>query len=151
MNPRRISETIYFTKFDSLSNLNVILRSTQNPTNSPNAALRSTHDLRQTAINALEIDTRSHDELEMLWYHLSRMRQQPARNQIDATEKYPRITRIRNKRKQIQYLTRFDNLSMSSGQRRERFYWFNNQYNLYLAYNSRRLRPFIYSQRGTRI
>jgi len=38
-------------------------------------------------------------------------------------------------------------LPTSSRQGRERFYWFNNQYNLYLAYNLRGLCPFIYNQR----
>jgi len=59
----------------------LFLRSTRDPTNSPNAAPRSTHDLRQTATNALGIDTRSHYELGMLWYHLLRaLVQQPMRN-----------------------------------------------------------------------
>jgi len=53
---------IYSTKFDSLSNPNDVLRLTNDPTNSLNAALRSTHDLRQTATNVLEINTWSHDE-----------------------------------------------------------------------------------------
>ena len=57
---------IYSTKFDSLSNTNAVLRSTHDPTNSPNAAPRSAHDLRQTATNALGIDTRSHEEPGML-------------------------------------------------------------------------------------
>jgi len=56
-NPRRVYETIYSFKFDSLSNPNIILRLINDPTNSPNAALRLIHDLRQTARNALEIDT----------------------------------------------------------------------------------------------
>ena len=41
-------------QIDSSSNLHAILRSTYDPTNSPNADPRSTHDLRQTAPDALE-------------------------------------------------------------------------------------------------
>jgi len=47
---------------------------------------------------------------------VARAMQQPTRNQIDATKKYHTITRTRNKRKQTQYLTKFDNFPMSSGQ-----------------------------------
>ena len=90
-NPRRVFETIYSTESYSLNNVNVVLRSSNDPTNCPNAAPRSTHDLCQTTTNALRIDTRSHVEPRMLWYHLLRARQQPARNLIDATEKYPKI------------------------------------------------------------
>jgi len=57
---------IYSTKFDSLSNPNAVLRSTNDPTNRPNVALRLTHDVRQTTTNALGINTRSHDEPGML-------------------------------------------------------------------------------------
>jgi len=88
----RVSEVIYSYKFDSSSNLNVVLRLTYDPTNSPSADPRSTHDLRQTATDALGIDTRSHDEPGMLWYHLLRSTQQPMRNppiEIVAAEKYP--------------------------------------------------------------
>jgi len=78
-NPIRVS-TIY-SKFHSLCNPNIVLRSTHDPTNSPNAALRSTHDLHQTITNALRIDTQSHNEPGMLWYHLLRVPwQQPMRN-----------------------------------------------------------------------
>ena len=55
--------------------------------------------------------------------------QQPARNLIDAAEKYPKNNKNKKQeRKQTQYLTRFGNLPSSSGQGRERYYWFNNQY-----------------------
>jgi len=70
-NPRRVSEAVYSSKFDSSSNPNVVLRSTHDPTNSPNAAPRATHDLRQTTTDALGIDT--HDEPGMLLYHLLRL------------------------------------------------------------------------------
>ena len=118
-NPRRVSETIYSTKSDSLSNANAALRSTHDPTNNSNAALRLTQDLRHIATNALGINTRFNDEPGMFWYHLLHARQQPARNPIDAAEKYPRIKRTINKREQ--YLARFVNLPTSSGQGRESF------------------------------
>jgi len=85
---------IYSTKFDSMSNSNVILRLTHDPTNSLNAALRSTQNLCQTATNAIGIDTRSHDEPEKLWYHLLRAgvttneKLQPTEK--DTPEKYPK-------------------------------------------------------------
>ena len=69
-NPRRVSKAIYSFKFDFSSNPNAFLRSTHDPTKSPNTAPRSTHDLHQTATNAFGINTRSHDEPGMLWYHL---------------------------------------------------------------------------------
>ena len=81
---------IYSTKSDSLSNANAVLRLTHDPTNSPNAAPRLTHNLRQTAANVIEINRRSHNKPGMLLYHLLRARQQPARNTIDAAEKYPK-------------------------------------------------------------
>ena len=48
------------------------------------------------------------------------MRQQPARNPIDAAEKYLKNNKNKKQeRKQTQYLTRFDNLPTSSEQGRE--------------------------------
>ena len=41
---------------------NVVLRSTYDPTNNPNAAPRSTHNFRRTDYDALGIDKRSHAE-----------------------------------------------------------------------------------------
>jgi len=55
---------------DSLSTSHVVLRSTHDPINSPNADPRSTHDLRQSATYAFRITRWSHDEPGMLWYHL---------------------------------------------------------------------------------
>ena len=52
--------------------------------------------------------------------------------EIDAAEKYPHDQEQRNKResKLTQYLMRISNLPTSSGQGRERFYYFNNQLQL---------------------
>ena len=43
-----------FLRIDSSSNLHAVLRSTHDPTNSPNADSRSTHDLRQTSSDVFE-------------------------------------------------------------------------------------------------
>ena len=53
-NPRRVSEVIYSTNLIPRAIYTLFLRSTDDPTNSPNAAPRSTHDLRQSATDALE-------------------------------------------------------------------------------------------------
>jgi len=142
---------IYSTKFDSLSNLNTVLRSTHDPTNSPNATSRSTHDLRQTATNALGIDTQSHDEPGKPWYYLLRARcnnqwEAPINRERHTREVPKRQEQINKKESQTQYLTRFDNLPTSSGQGRERSYWFNNQLQV-TSYNPWGLYPFIYNQR----
>ena len=70
------SETLdEFLKWSTPTNLiprpiqNATLRSTYDPTNNPNAASRLTQDLRQTNHGFLRIDTRSHTEPGMLWYH----------------------------------------------------------------------------------
>ena len=54
------------------------------------------------------------------------------RTETDAAGDVPNTIRTENNRKKqsTQYLTRFGNLPTSSGQGRERFYWFNNQYKL---------------------
>ena len=132
-NSKRVFKMIYSTKFDSSSNSNAVLRSTHDPTNSSNAAPRSTYDLRQTATqcswNQHTIPRRTWDALIPI---IARKGQQLMRNskqkEIDAAEKYPKNKNKETKgESQTQDLTRFDNLPMSSGQGRERFYWFNNQ------------------------
>ena len=50
----------------SSSNPHAVLRLTHDPTNSPNVAPRSTHDLCQIATDALGINTRSHNKPGML-------------------------------------------------------------------------------------
>ena len=52
--------------------------------------------------------------------------------ETDATGDVPNTTRTENNREKqsTQYLTRFGNVPTSSGQGRERFYWFNNQLQL---------------------
>ena len=83
--------------------------------------------------------------LEREWQHFCinsgnvvrvRSRQQPLwgihRTETDAAGDVPNTTRIENNREKqsTQYLTRFDNVPTSSGQGRERSYWFNNQLQL---------------------
>ena len=53
-NPRRVSEVIYSSKLIPRVIYTLFLRSTHDPINSPNADPRSTHDLRQSATDALK-------------------------------------------------------------------------------------------------
>ena len=94
-------------------------------------APRSTYDLRQTATDALRINTRSHDKPGMLWYHLLRaplattsLRNPPTRQRQMQLEMYQtRQEHINNgESKSTQYLTRFGNLPTSSGQERDFIY-----------------------------
>ena len=62
-------------------------------------------------LNSMVIFVRSSLGLDLL-----RVGQQPARNPIDAAEKYPKNNKNKKQeRKQTQYLTRFDNFPTSSG------------------------------------